>query len=97
MKNFKQLTIIMKTLELADTNTGIDWWDACRELSNKAVKHYNKCIKGKKSISKLNIKCQRIYEELLENAVDYSSDWDVIRDYLEENNEDVSWYTYFNK
>ena len=62
------------------------------KLSNKALKGYNKCINGKKSVHKLNLKCEKVYKELKEAVVDYSEDWDIIVDYLESKNENISWY-----
>lgn len=85
----------MKKLGLANTKTGISWWNDARKLSNKAIKKYNKFVDGDTSAKKLNKKCKEIYNELYGMSIDYSENWDVIVQALINAGENTDWYTKF--
>ena len=82
-------------LELCDTTTGGDWWNEARTICNKAIKAYNKCIKGKISVKECNEKCKKSYKKLDSYCCNYSEDFNIITEFLNSKNKNTDWYNHF--
>ncbi|MCK9429211.1 MAG: hypothetical protein M0R17_04345 [Candidatus Omnitrophica bacterium] len=88
----------METLELWDTNTGINWWNEARTYLNEAIKAYNKYITGHIPLKKLEKKVKKSYRTLIEKGycVDYDKDFSTILELFMKQDLDTSWYNGFD-